>query len=95
MDGVHARRDRVGADLVHFVVGESDVGGIANGPASSASAGGVVSRTSWDTTWGLDHDRHQAHHYEGGVSEHPAYGYVNQHAFEPGAPPSTCWGVLE
>ena len=29
MDGVHEMRDRVGADLVHLVVGDSDVGGIA------------------------------------------------------------------
>ncbi len=44
--------------------------------AAAAHAAAVHSRTSWVTTWGLEHDRYQVHHHEGGVSSHPAYGYV-------------------
>ena len=34
---------------------------------------------------GLSHDRYEVHHHGGGVSPHPAYGYVNQRAVEAGA----------
>ena len=43
---------------------------------------------------GLRHDRYQVHHNQGGVRSHPAYGYVNQRAFDAGAPPSSRWFTI-
>ena len=52
-------------------------------------------RTSWDTTWVSRHDRWQVHHNEEEVlQQHPAYGYVNQRAFEVGAPESSRWRTI-
>ena len=90
MDDVHALRDRVGADLVHLIVGRSD----NCGAAYVGSAFGITLRRCGGDTFthelghnmGLHHDRYQVHHNEGGVSPHPAYGYVNQRSFEPGTP---------
>ena len=96
MDEVHALRDRVGADLVHLIVDTDDVAGIAGVPgAFSLSVGGGVFTHELGHNMGLLHERYQVHHYEGGVSPHPAYGYVNQRALTAGvAPPSLPWATI-
>ena len=94
MDEVHAWRDRVGADLVHLVfdAASGPMGGIAFRPGafstSSHDQGGRTLAHELGHNMGISHDRYQVHHGEGGVSVHPAYGYVNQRAFEAGGEPS-------
>ena len=98
MDELHPLRDEVGADLVHLIVGETNVGGIAYiGGAfglSRHSGGGRVFAHEVGHNMGLQHDRYQVHHHQGGVSAHPAYGYVNQGALAAGATPSRRWYSL-
>ena len=98
MDEVHILRDRVGADLVHLIVGESSVGGIAFlGGDFSLSVQASSARTfahELGHNMGLQHERYQVHHHQGGVSPHPGYGYVNQRAFETGASASSCWSTI-
>ena len=101
LDGAHALRDRTGADLVHMIF---DTGG-ASYAAGIAFLGGAFGLTSYNGggaifahelghNMGLRHDRYQVHHYEGQVRSHPAYGYVNQRAFETGAPRSSRWRTV-
>ena len=99
MDEVHRLRDRTGADLVHLIV-EPDVGGVASEPIPSAFAitclrcGALTFGHEVGHNLGILHDRYQVIHTEwerGVVSSHPAYGYVNQRAFETGAPQSSRW----
>ena len=86
LDEAHALRDRTGADLVHLIVDhpDYDVGGIAilSGAfgLTQLSAGGLIVAHELGHNMGLRHDRYEVHHYEDGVSPHPAYGYVNQQA---------------
>ena len=95
MDEVHAMRDRVGADLVSLMVAESDVSGIAYlVGAFSLTVRGCAFTHELGHNLGLLHDRYQVHHNEGGARVHPAYGYVNQRAFEAGAAPSSCWSTI-
>ena len=104
MDHVHERRDMYGADLVHIVVGRSDVGGRAHlnrgeSPAEDEAsgfgltisfAGGLVFAHELGHNMGLHHDR-----YELGVPRTGShYGYVNQRMFEPGAPGSARWRTI-
>ena len=103
MDHVHERRDMYGADLVHIVVGRSNVGGQAflNSDDSSsfdeafgfgltASFSGLVFAHELGHNMGLHHDR-----YSLGVSLTGSnYGYVNQRMFEPGAPGSARWRTI-
>ena len=97
MDEVHPLRERVGADLVHLIVdeGRSTLGGRANigGPfgLSVHTGGGVVFAHELGHNMGLEHDRWQKLHYEGGAYPHPAYGYVNQRGFEAEASPDSRW----
>ena len=96
LDEVHDLRDRVGADLVHVIVAEAaDICGIALRPgAFSLTPHGCGSRSfahELGHNMGLEHDRYQVHHREGGVSAHPAYGYVNQRGVTAGAKRSTRW----
>ena len=95
MDELHPLRDEVGADLVHLIVGETNVGGIAYiGGAfglSIHSGGGRVFAHEVGHNMGLQHDRYQVHHHQWGVSAHPAYGYVNQGALAAGATPPQRW----
>ena len=97
MDGVHEMRDRIGADLVHLVVGDSDVGGRANlGGAFSLSQRCCFAH-ELGHNMGLVHDRYEVRHgatWAGELSPHPYYGYVNQRAFEAGAAPSSCWATI-
>ena len=98
MDGVHALRDRTGADLVHLLFEKGNVGGVANlvGPfgLSCWPCGGRVFAHELGHNMGLRHDRYQMHHNDGGGSPHPAYGYVNQRAFAAEAARSSRWRTI-
>ena len=101
MDGVHEMRDRVGADLVHLVVGDSDVGGIAYQAGAFSLGWRCCFAHELGHNMGLVHDRYEAQvriNERGGqvtpLSRHPFFGYVNQRAFEAGAAPSSCWGTI-
>ncbi len=97
MDEAHTLRDQVGADLVHLIVDadKADVGGIAYLVGAFGltihSGGGLVFAHELGHNLGLEHDRYQVHHLEGGAGPRPAYGYVNQRAFAEGAPASSRW----
>ena len=93
MDRVHSMRRRTGADLVHLLVGESDVGGRA-GDDFSLSVAGFSARVfahELGHNMGLNHDRYEE---APGVGASPNYGYVNQRAFEGGAPASSRWRTI-
>ena len=99
LDEVHVLRDQVGADLVHLIVGEADdICGKAYRPGVfGLTRQGCSGRTfahELGHNMGLWHDRYQEHHNADGVSAHPAYGYVNQRAFETGALPSSRWRTI-
>ncbi|MCY4508086.1 MAG: hypothetical protein OXG35_14185 [Acidobacteria bacterium] len=96
MDDVHALRDRVGADLVHLVVGESDTGGRAYLDGAFSLGKRCCFPHELGHNMGLDHERYRLLQERGGGSltvAHPGVGYVNQGSFEPGAPASSCWGT--
>ena len=98
MDEVHALRETSGADLVHLLVDKSDFGGIANlGGAFGLTwqeGGGRVFAHETGHNMGLRHDRYEWHKPTGGTSKHPAYGYVNQRAFDEGDPLSSRWRTI-
>ena len=102
MDDVHVLRDGVGADLVHLIVGrkdgEYDVCGRAYLPGvfgvTFHKCGGGTFAHELGHNMGLSHDRYQVHHNEGGVRQDPAYGYVNQHAFDADAARSSRWRTI-
>ena len=104
MDHVHERRDMYGADLVHILVGRSDVGGRALFIALESSTDGEALGFGLTVSWcgglcfahelghnmGLLHDRYQI-----GVPRTGShYGYVNQRMFDEGAPESARWRTI-
>ena len=98
MDEVHALRDRHRADLVHLLVAGDSEGAIAVLPGAWSAM-----YWNWGTgafahelghNMGLSHDRYQEYHHEGPLTPQPGYGYVNQQAFEAGAPPSSRWRTM-
>ena len=98
MDGVHELRDRVGADLVHLVVGHSDVGGLAYRPGAFSLGARCCFAHELGHNMGLRHDRYAQLYSERGrepVTLDPAFGYVNQRALvEADAVPSSCWVTI-
>ncbi|MCY4600682.1 MAG: hypothetical protein OXF27_12290 [Acidobacteria bacterium] len=96
MDEAHDMRDRVGADLVHLIVAESDVGGRGQLPG----AFGFSTWPGWAVphelghNLGISHDRYEINDDGGRLLPDPAYGYVNQQGFESGVPRSRWWGTI-
>ena len=94
MDGVHALRDRTGADLVHLLFEEGNIGGVAKlgGPfgLTCQICGGLTFAHELGHNLGLLHNRYQVHGEERGYA-HPAYGYVNQQALVAGGARSRRW----
>ena len=98
MDEAHALRETSGADLVHLLFDEGNVGGVANiGGAFGLTGqqnGGAVFAHETGHNLGLRHDRYESHKKSGMTSGDPAYGYVNQRAFDESAPPSSRWRTI-
>ena len=100
LDEAHALRERTGADLVHLIVGDPyyNVCGIAALPGAVGitlrDCGGITFAHELGHNMGLRHDRFRVDVYEGSVSSHPAYGYVNQGMFEAGAPQYSRWRTI-
>ena len=95
LDGVHALRDRVGADLVHLIVDEADVCGRAFISFAFGLTGGRCGGRAFahelGHNMGLWHDRFQVHRRYGESSPHPGYGYVNPRGLSADAPASNRW----
>ena len=100
MDEVHDMRDRTGADLVHLIFKWQDhpFAGFAlwGRPfgATCQNCGGVTFAHELGHNMGLSHDRYDAYGDGDSKRRHPAYGYVNQRAFEAGADESSRWHTL-
>ena len=104
LDGVHTLRERVGADLVHLIVGEADdICGLAFVPGvfglTLQGCGGRTFAHELGHSMGLRHDRHAQLYSSsevgrGPVTRDPAFGYVNQRTFEPGALPLSRWRTI-
>jgi hypothetical protein len=105
MDSVHARRDALGADIVHLIAVAPDVCGLAflmtSVGASFASfafglthvecMGDLTVPHELGHNMGLTHDTYVS---PGDGAFAYAHGYVNQAAFAPGASPSKRWRDL-
>ena len=97
MDEAHALREASGADLMHLLFDEGNVGGYADGAfgLTCQRCGGVIFAHETGHNLGLSHDRYETHNHLGWtLPPHPAYGYVNQRAFDEGAPPSSLWHTV-
>ena len=99
MDHVHERRDLYAADLVHLVTGTGNTAGTAvsvnvgdESTGFALTVGGVGDLSfahELGHNMGLRHDRYVDS--RGGGSN---YGYVNQRAFDLGAPESARWRTI-
>jgi len=104
LDSVHDLRDRSGADLVHLIVGESDVGGRGQRPGAFSFCIVTFPDSSCFAhelghNMALRHDRYEKSEKGSEASSvelvpDPAYGYVNQQAFGAGAPESSRWRTI-
>ena len=98
MDEAHALRETSGADLVHLLFDEGNVGGVAGiGEAFGLTCqrcGGATFAHETGHNLGLRHDRYEWHKKSRMTSGDPAYGYVNQRAFDESAPPSSRWRTI-
>ena len=98
LDGVHAIRDRTGADLVHLIFDEGDVSGLAtqDGPfgLTCLRCGGDTFAHETGHNMGLLHDRYTVQRTGATLLLHPAYGYVNQRTFEAGTAPASRWMTI-
>ncbi len=110
MDGVHALRDRVAADIVHLMV-DDEIRGKAWAAWQFAQwgfnflgyTGGLFFAHENGHNMGLEHDRYEVVTRGDSPSEHVAngwlrapysFGYVNQRMFEPNAPASSRWWTI-
>ncbi len=98
MDEVHALREASGADLVHLLFDEGSVSGIAIrggafGLGCQRCGGGLFAHETGHNL-GLRHDRYEEQKNSGTTSGDPAYGYVNQRAFDEGATHSSRWATI-
>ena len=96
LDAVHPARERAGADLVHLIVAELNVCGVAalGGPVGITrhGCGGRTFAHELGHNLGLHHDRYELSvRQERALTLHPGYGYVNQRAFGPGADDDSRW----
>ena len=107
MDGIYAILDIAGVDLVHLIVSDGGVCGLAE-PVPRAESAFSLSVVHCDSlvfaheighSMGLSHDRYQECslgdqrcHWN---NHYPySYGYVNQRAFEAGPPASAGWHTI-
>ena len=102
MDHIHELRDIFAADLAHLLFAMTDdyaYAGIAYiegqyGITAAAPWGGLVFAHELGHNMGLLHDRYVDLSGETTSLEGWHYGYVNQRAFEPGAPKSARWRTI-
>ena len=104
MDEAHELREKTGADLVHLIATSRDVCGIAylmTNPSpnfqeagfglTNYECGGAVLAHEFGHNMGLRHDRY----VDAANTPSPySHGYVNQRAFEEGAPTSSRWRTI-
>ena len=104
MNHIHELRDLYAADLVHIVVGVSDLCGRASGHFNESQGFALTAHYCVDLTFahelghnfGLSHDRYafSREYPEIELGSEANYGYVNQRMFEPGAPASARWRTI-
>ena len=102
IDHVHGLRERYAADLVHLIFARTDAytfSGVAQfeglfGTSEAGLWGGLTFAHELGHNMGLLHDRYQTAKETEEPVEGWHYGYVNQRAFEVGAPEYTRWRTI-
>ncbi len=100
MDDVHDLREDAGADLVHLLLANGDVGGVAGFDTPFGLS--VLSHPNafpheLGHNMRLNHDRYQFYNHDTKdrtISTGPEFGYVNRRMFEEGAEESSRWTTL-